>query len=358
MPTQKSKQAQKSPKNQKPRSKTGVSQKMQMKSIPNQNRQSGVRVQTQIQNLVVPGSELCFDVSATSSFTARSDSIQPGNSDMFPWLSTIALKYQQYRFKKLQFRYVQRTNYLQIGSLHMAHEPNTYDLKPSSSSQISQMRGAREGPLLHNMIIPIQCDRVWRYTRANFTRLGEDLKTYDFGNLLTATDGANPVGISGRVYVDYELELKQANTFAINATNFRTVYDQTELSLNQTFLTEVPIGLFGTILHQSPLMGLVYTPTTVAMHKGSYRFSIGFDLQSSSQIADIRLSLRKNSGVIHTRVIKQATGDASGDGLYRQALRLVEVVDCAEGDIVDFVASSDAAGTIAVGQSQVMITPL
>lgn len=57
-------------------------------------------------SIIVRHRELISDLSASASFQPGSRRINPGDADVFPWLSGIASRYEKYKFRKLKFTMV------------------------------------------------------------------------------------------------------------------------------------------------------------------------------------------------------------------------------------------------------------
>lgn len=63
--------------------------------------------------------------------------IQPADPQTFPWLSTIAPSYEQYRFKSLRFKYVPSVGTNYTGTINMAVDYDVRDAAPLASSTYS-----------------------------------------------------------------------------------------------------------------------------------------------------------------------------------------------------------------------------
>jgi len=72
----------------------------------------------------------------TVGFNVTPYTITPDNSGMFPWLSSIARRFETYNFKSLSFEYVTRTSTLATGSVIMAVDFDATDPPPPTSERM------------------------------------------------------------------------------------------------------------------------------------------------------------------------------------------------------------------------------
>lgn len=170
--------------------------------------------------------EYINDVNGSTTFLNRTFPINPGNSTMFPWLSGLATKYQQYELHGLIFEFVSTSsNALSstntaLGKVVMATsynvgEPPFPDVKSALITQFSNM-----GKPADNLIHAIECKRGSAvlddlYVRSE-TALVEDPKFYDFGNFQLITDGMQAASDIGGLWVSYDISLSKP-TLALTA---------------------------------------------------------------------------------------------------------------------------------------------
>lgn len=159
--------------------------------------------------------EYITDVSGSTLFLNTAYSINPGNPVLFPWLSSIATKFQQYEFNGLIFEFVSTSsNALSstntaLGKVVMATSYNVSDLpfpdvKSALITQFSNM-----GKPSDNLVHAVECRRSSMvldnlYVRSTTTAV-PDPKFYDIGNFQFITEGMQAVADIGGLWVSYDV---------------------------------------------------------------------------------------------------------------------------------------------------------
>lgn len=156
--------------------------------------------------------EYISDVSGSVAFAASSFSINPGLSSIFPWLSILATQFESYVFRSLKFDYETQKSASTSGSLMMAVDFDAADAVPVNKQQIMAFHNAvrsavweecqysSDGPDLKKF-------GVQRYIRSVDLAANLDIKTYDVGNLIVATQGEADTSAIGELYVEYDVDL-------------------------------------------------------------------------------------------------------------------------------------------------------
>lgn len=158
-----------------------------------------------------------------SPFINQAFSINPGQLNSFPWLSSVASKFEQYRidgmiyeFKSLYSDAVVTQNG-SIGSIILATEYNAGAPAFSSKQQMENYEFAQSCKPSHSVLHPIECARSQSvlnelYVRPSALPVGEDIKTYDMGDFQIASQGI-PLGAAGapvnlgELWVTYQISL-------------------------------------------------------------------------------------------------------------------------------------------------------
>lgn len=147
--------------------------------------------------------------------------IQPGDTITFPWLSGIASKFQQYKFKGLVFHYVPTSGTAVSGtnpSLGTVMLQTTYrvnDDQPASKAEMMNEYWACEAAPSESFCHPIECDPkenpfAIHYVRSKPAPLTDSPLMYDVGKLFVATQGQLATdNILGDLWVTYEIELSK-----------------------------------------------------------------------------------------------------------------------------------------------------
>lgn len=190
-----------------------------------------------------------------SQITARV--INPGNSDMFPWLSGLAPNYETYRFRKLRFIFETDAPTTVFGSLTMAVEFDADDpVLTYSSEQLDAMICSNTCTIYEDMAI--QC----RHSNLNKQKtyfVSEEIaalalddnepRTTNVGNFYTRDNVLSTNRLTyGRFYVDYEIEMTtpqprpKVNTFAGLTTNTIPTFRRSTGTGTNAFQT--PLALY------------------------------------------------------------------------------------------------------------------
>lgn len=150
--------------------------------------------------------------SALGAYSVSTFSINPGVPAAFPWLSAVAVRYETYKFRKLEFEYYSVCPTSVGGTIGMVFDFDANDLAPQSVMRALTYADAYSnsawsmGSLKVNLMIGDKMPS--RYTRAGVTSSqGTDLKTMDVGNLHIFTDNLTILTTVGRVRVHYVVDL-------------------------------------------------------------------------------------------------------------------------------------------------------
>lgn len=142
-----------------------------------------------------------------SNFGIQGYPINPGDSKTFPWLSSIADKFEQYRIEGIIFEYKSLysdavvTQNGSIGSIILATDYNAGAPLFQSKQAMENYQFAQSSKPSNSIIHPVECARSQNvlselYIRSGAVPSGEDIKTYDFGEFQIASQGI-PLGAAG-----------------------------------------------------------------------------------------------------------------------------------------------------------------
>jgi hypothetical protein len=150
----------------------------------------------------------------SSVFVNRQLPIQPGLSTVFPWLSTIAARFESYRFNRLRFIYEPVVPTTSSGSVMMAIDFDASDSAATSKVQLMSYHNAvRIAPWSQTHYESDQGD-LWKFGTQRYIRTSPtagDIKTYDVGTFQIATQGVSVLGtndpqVLGELYVEYDVD--------------------------------------------------------------------------------------------------------------------------------------------------------
>jgi hypothetical protein len=137
--------------------------------------------------------------------------LNPGVAAIFPWLSSVAQRYEKYRFRSLSFDYHTRAATSQVGTVGMVFDFDAQDPAPTSQMMALTYHDKVADSPWKDMCLRTdlaQGDRMpVRYTRAGQPSGSFDLKTFDLGNLHIFTDGVAASTNLGLLEVNYSVDL-------------------------------------------------------------------------------------------------------------------------------------------------------
>lgn len=136
--------------------------------------------------------------------------INPANSTLFPWLSTIAPQFERYHFNSLKLSVVSKNPTSAAGRIYAAVDYDFNDGAPVSLTQMMANATAKDAAAWDalEMVIPpanLNRDMAYKYTLDNSNTDVENRTTYD-GYLILATDGLNGT-CNWDIYLSYDVEL-------------------------------------------------------------------------------------------------------------------------------------------------------
>jgi len=204
-------------------------------------------------SFIVAHRELLASVTGSTNFTINQQiAIQPGLSASFPWLSTQAIGYEQYRFRKLRFCYYTRTGSNVPGSCMLIVDYDAADAAPANEQVASAYRDSEEvAPWVPEFCLDADIKALHPDGNRKFIRTGTlaanlDVKTYDCGNFYVATVDGTAVNW-GKLWVEYEIEFFVPQLPALGSS-------QVSVAINGgTSSTTNPFGSAPTITNGSEL---------------------------------------------------------------------------------------------------------
>jgi hypothetical protein len=171
------------------------------------------------QSVVVRHREFIGPISGSVDFTIQYNlTINPGMASTFPWLSSIAGRFQEYEFKGMVFHYVPTSGTFNgttaaLGAVMLQTTYRATDSAPTSKAEMMNEYCANEVVPFETTIHPIECDPKENPFAIHYIRnraiLTGDALLYDLGTTFIATQGMADTSIVGDLWVTYEVELKK-----------------------------------------------------------------------------------------------------------------------------------------------------
>ncbi len=130
--------------------------------------------------------------------------VNPTIFGTFPWLSSIALNFDKYRFTSLVFEYVPILPTTQAGRVGLIFDYDSQDSAPLVRADCYSYQHSVEGPVWDRLLLKVKTDNVVRYTDFGSTT---DTKLIDLGALFIFTDATGGNLTTGDVLIHYTVEL-------------------------------------------------------------------------------------------------------------------------------------------------------
>ncbi len=190
--------------------------------------------------------EFIASIPGSVNFSAIPFSINPGLPTMFPWLSQMAPNYQSYKAKRMSFEYIPTCATTQTGSVYLGVEYNASDPVPTSKQQLASWDETSYGsPWVANTH---HCKPNNLHKRSSYfvrngpVEAGQDIKLYDIGYLVVATQGNTSTAEVGEVWISYEVDLitPQLNNVGLG-NSLSGHFSTTALSVAPTVVGNAPL---------------------------------------------------------------------------------------------------------------------
>ena len=234
--------------------------------------------------------------------------MNPGNSVLFPWLSTIATRYEKYSFRKLKFLYVTRSSANNSGSIIFSPEYDPNDQPPTTEQAAMSTNGAQETTIWRDLTCVL--DPKCYGTRKRFVRDGAvagDLSNYDAGNMNIILADCGSLGVKGKLLIEYEVVLDCPQTSLQHAPSSSTAsqaYTAAQITVPSLTATAIPLDLQvvgGSVVNNPLGIAVDSKNATFETLRGAYEgtFSGGFDYGGTDAWNGV-LQFLKNGLQIHT----------------------------------------------------------
>lgn len=151
-------------------------------------------------------------VSTTSGYSAIKHVVNPFNTVLFPWLSSLARSYERYRFTSLSFHYYQECPTSMPGSIMMMFDVDPTDGIPLTKQEFLTHDNKARGSAWLSTSLKVNKSTLnrlksWYLRRSNATTAGLALSDLDVGNFFFGSYGVNANTLMGELSVEYTIEL-------------------------------------------------------------------------------------------------------------------------------------------------------
>lgn len=155
--------------------------------------------------------EYFADVQGATAFTVtRTQSINPGSTQMFPWLSQVASNYESYLFNSLVFTYEATCSSITAGNVSLIVDYDPDDAAPFYKAQALAYRGSVNSPSWASCqhrsdIEDLRKQKTYLVLRGQPP--SDSLISYSVGKLNIACEGSTNGAVLGNMWVDYDVTL-------------------------------------------------------------------------------------------------------------------------------------------------------
>jgi len=173
-------------------------------------------------DLIITHEEFITDVTSTTLFHKNSYLLNPGNAELFPFLSKIAVNYEEYEFLGLVFTYkstsataVGSTN-TGLGTVVMATDYDAYDDNFVDKRTMEAAEYSNSAAPCTDLLHPVECDsrrnvlrRLYVSPSTHVSQLEGDARMYTPGITSIATVGMQSASTVGELWVSYNVRLSR-----------------------------------------------------------------------------------------------------------------------------------------------------
>jgi hypothetical protein len=148
----------------------------------------------------------------TAAFTSVAYPINPGIGTLFPWLASVASRFDSYRFSNLQFMYEARASSDTVGTVSIAVNYDASDTAPTSKAQLNSLETRVDTVPWQQAVIRCMVSELDGTILKHKVRQGTvpntDVKMYDAGNFIVVTSGVTTAPpFLGELWVTYDVDL-------------------------------------------------------------------------------------------------------------------------------------------------------
>lgn len=139
--------------------------------------------------------------------------LNPGDGRTFPWLTSVATRFEKYRFKKIKVHYLPTCSTLESGGVSLCPIYDPADPVPTDRITLLNAEGVVRGAVHNELTLDIPRGRM-RSTDTMFVREtheelvdANELRLSDLGYIAVSLSDATGEVNFGDIFVEYEVEL-------------------------------------------------------------------------------------------------------------------------------------------------------
>jgi len=158
--------------------------------------------------------------STTLSYNANSFVINPGNSGMFNWLSTLAGNFDKYRILKFRASFVSNQPTSTAGRVGLGIDYDSTDPLPADRSEFFSLTHNVETAPWDSLVLDVPFKSEVKFVNSHTVT---DSKLIDYGQLVCMADQITTTGtaiILGDIIIEYEVELLEPQQAVYSTASF------------------------------------------------------------------------------------------------------------------------------------------
>jgi hypothetical protein len=266
--------------------------------------------------------EFITDITCSTLFSLASYPINPGLSNIFPWLAAVASNFEEYEMKGLVFEFrptsgsAISSSSSALGTVILATDYNVLSPNFLNKQQMESYEFSTSVVPFNAALHPVECapgsnPLRTMYIRYSAVAAGADARMYDMGNFQIATVGMQSAYVVGELWVSYHVVLKKPRSYAytVGLGNINHFYN----SISSTGTTTNPFGVTSVLSPQSDLAEVsIYGPlpgrSVLFSFPGSYMCVLSITGTASITGATITLGANLNASPNYSNNSSSAVG--------------------------------------------------
>jgi hypothetical protein len=273
--------------------------------------------------------------------------IQPGNAKLFPFLSTIAAGFEQYRINSLALVYEPTCATNTAGALMIAPDYNPDDYHPDTDDIMMTYQDAYSGSPYDDVRIQLDVDAMHAVLGRKYTRVQVEpssRKWFDCGNVFVAHIGV-PAQTVGKLFVEYNIDLfvpkrEPDSTFIASTANKTRIAK----AADQNFTTTVPAQIaFDQVVLDGLQGGTLTGGSFYASEKGKFNVKTLLNFYDNNVENFDTLTTLKKNGV----GVDDDQSSTNFGGMVRNIID--HIIELEPGDYIDLETTlTGAAGALSM----------
>lgn len=298
---------------------------------------------------------------SATTFSVVRYALNPGVAATFPWLSTQATGWEQYRFNHLKFEFITRSATSSTGVVILSPEYDASDVAPTTETQAMNVMDSVSDAIWKDSCVDLSVEAMYPLGPRKFirsSRIAGDIRNFDSGALHVCTVVGAAANL-GKLWVDYDVELFIPQTVLSNASTAYSLFDTTGIA--NTFTSTVgkvlAIGAGAPTTQQDALRWGYGTAGTWTPPAGTYLLMAKVCVtDNTAEEFTAFLSFRKSTVTIPTATGRFGPIAVAAGGRFDCYVRAIATFDGSETfDIYGVLTGAAGTLTAVAGESTLLI---